>query len=42
MADYDRTTQDISNLIALDHLNLTVPDQQMATLFHIVGLGLHP
>ena len=39
MADYDRTTQDISNLIALDHLNLTVPDQQMATLFHIVGLG---
>jgi hypothetical protein len=37
---YDRSTQDVGNMISLDHLNLTIPDQQMATLFYIVGLGL--
>ena len=39
MADYDRTTQDYGNIVSLDHVNLTVPDQQLSTLFHIVGMG---
>ena len=39
MADYDRTDQDFGNIVSLDHVNLTVPDQQMSTLFHIVGMG---
>ena len=39
MTDYDRTTQDFGNIVSLDHVNLTVPDQQMSTLFHIVGMG---
>ncbi len=37
---YDRTTQDVGNMLSLDHLNLTIPDQQLSTLFYIVGLGL--
>ena len=39
MGKYDRTAQDMGNLIALDHLNLPVPDQQLATLFYVEGLG---
>ena len=39
MTDYDRTDQDFGNIVSLDHINLTVPDQQMSTLFHIVGMG---
>ena len=42
MADdrYDRTTQDVGNILALEHVNVKVPDQQLATLFYVVGLGL--
>ena len=40
MASYDRTTEDLGNLVAMDHLNLTVDDQSQATLFYITGLGL--
>ena len=40
MATYDRTTEDLGNLVAMDHLNLTVNDQSQATLFYIMGLGL--
>lgn len=39
MAAFDRRSQDIGNLASLDHVNLTVPDQQTASLFHIVGMG---
>ena len=39
MTEYDRGSQDVGNLVALDHVNLTVPDQQTAALFHIVGMG---
>ena len=39
MTDYDRATQDMGNVVSLDHLNLTIPDQQTATLFYVVGLG---
>jgi hypothetical protein len=37
---YDRTTQDVGNIIALEHVNVWIPDQQLATLFYVVGLGL--
>jgi hypothetical protein len=37
---YDRAAEDLGNIVALEHVNVTVPDQQLATLFYIVGLGL--
>ena len=37
---HDRTTQDVGNIVALEHVNVKVPDQQLATLFYVVGLGL--
>ena len=38
MLDY--TEEDVGNIVLLEHVNLQVPDQAMATLFYIVGLGL--
>ena len=37
---FDRTTQDVGNIVALEHVNVKIPDQQLATLFYVVGLGL--
>ncbi|MDE2575712.1 MAG: hypothetical protein KGL55_10425 [Rhodospirillales bacterium] len=37
---YDRTTQDVGNIVELGHLNVRVPDQRLATLFYVTGLGL--
>jgi len=37
---FDRTTQDIGNIVKLEHVNLTMPDQGLATLFYVSGLGL--
>jgi hypothetical protein len=34
------TDEDVSNIVSLEHVNLQVPDQAMATVFYIVGLGL--
>ena len=31
--------QDAGNVIALEHVNVTVPDQRLATLFYLAGLG---
>jgi hypothetical protein len=39
-ATFDRSREDIGNSVGLEHLNLTVPDQQVATLFYITGLGM--
>jgi hypothetical protein len=36
----DFTEEDVGNVVALEHVNLQVPDQGKATLFYIVGLGL--
>ena len=36
----DRSTQDVGNIVALEHVNVRVPDQSLATLFYVVGLGL--
>jgi hypothetical protein len=37
---YDRTAEDLGNIVALEHVNITVPDQHLATLFYVTGLGL--
>ncbi|MEM7220413.1 MAG: hypothetical protein AAF515_18785 [Pseudomonadota bacterium] len=37
--DFDRRTRDVGNIIALEHVNLTVPDQQLAHLFYVTALG---
>jgi len=31
--------EDIGNIVSLEHVNVQVPDQSLATLFYIVGLG---
>jgi hypothetical protein len=36
---YDRSTQDVGNILALEHVNVTVPDQEVAGLFYVTGLG---
>ena len=37
---YDRAVEDLGNIVGLEHVNTTIPDQQLATLFYIAGLGL--
>lgn len=37
---FDRTQEDLGNSIHLEHVNVTVPDQRLATLFYVTGLGL--
>ena len=37
---YDRTTEDLGNIVALEHVNVTVPDPEKALLFYVAGLGL--
>ena len=38
--DYDRSAEDIGNIVGLEHVNVRVPDQRLATLFYVSGLGL--
>lgn len=37
---YDRTAEDLGNIVGLEHVNVRVDDQRLATLFYITGLGL--
>jgi hypothetical protein len=37
---YDRTCDDMSNIVALEHLNVQIADQAAATLFYVKGLQL--
>ena len=37
---YNRRREDIGNVISLEHVNVCIPDQRLATLFYISGLGL--
>ena len=39
-ATYDRTRQDLGNITLLEHVNVTIPDQRLATIFYLSGLGL--
>ena len=36
---FDRSVEDVGNILNLEHFNLTVPDQQLAALFYVTGLG---
>jgi predicted enzyme related to lactoylglutathione lyase len=37
---YDRAAEDLGNIVALEHVNVTVPEQEKAALFYVNGLGL--
>jgi len=36
---YDRATQDVGNIVHLEHYNCCIDDQRLAVLFYVVGLG---
>lgn len=36
----DYIEEDLGNIIALEHVNIQIPDQALATLFYVIGLGL--
>ncbi len=38
-AGYDRAARDVGNVQLLEHVNLRVPDQALAGLFYVTGLG---
>ncbi len=38
MTDYG-DKEDVGNIISLEHINVQIPDQAMATLFYVVGMG---
>lgn len=40
MQHFDRAAEDLGNAIHLEHVNVTVPDQRLAMLFYVAGLGL--
>ena len=35
----DAKAEDVGNILSMEHVNLTVSDQQTATLFYVLGLG---
>jgi hypothetical protein len=40
MQPFDRAAEDLGNSIHFEHVNVQVPDQRLATLFYVAGLGL--
>jgi hypothetical protein len=36
---FDRNAQDVGNILALEHVNVRIPSQHLATAFYVVGLG---
>jgi len=36
---YDRRSQDVGNIVTLEHVNVKIPDQVTATAFYVQGLG---
>jgi hypothetical protein len=39
MKQYDRDAQAVGNIVHLEHFNVLIPDQRLATLFYVTGLG---
>lgn len=37
--NYDRQREDVGNVQLLEHVNVTVPDQGLASMFYVTGLG---
>ena len=40
MQQFDRAAEDLGNSIHFEHVNVTIPDQRLATPFYVAGLGL--
>ena len=40
MQSFDRAAEDLGNSIHLEHVNVAIPDQRIASLFYGAGLGL--
>ena len=40
MAQFDRSAEDVGNIVFLEHVNVKAPDQTLATAFYVMGLGL--
>jgi hypothetical protein len=40
MQTFDRAAEDLGNSVHLEHVNVQIPDQHLATLFYVAGLGL--
>lgn len=40
MIDFDRAAESLGNIVGLEHVNVCVPDQALATTFYVLGLGL--
>ena len=39
-SSFNRTIEDVGNIVHFEHVNLRQPDQQRATIFYVSGLGL--
>jgi hypothetical protein len=37
---WDRSEQDVGNIVALEHVNVRIPSQTLVTAFYVLGLGL--
>ena len=37
--EFNRVEENVGNILNMEHVNLTVPDQQLAALFYVSGLG---
>src|SRR5271155_6080168 len=37
---FDRTAEDLGNIVELGHVNVRVPDQSKAVAYYLMGLGL--
>jgi hypothetical protein len=37
---FDRTSENVGNIVHFEHVNLHQPDQQLATIFYVSGMGL--
>lgn len=36
---YDRSAQDVGNILGLEHITVQVPNQELAQVFYLVGMG---
>lgn len=39
-SQYNRASDDLGNIVSLEHVNVQIADQRLATLFYVMGLGL--
>ena len=39
-SEFDRAAQNIGNIVSLEHVNVRVPRQDLATQFYVIGLGM--